>query len=195
MKINILIGIIICLLSLDGFSETTYKVDGKKSKLKWLGKKVTGSHTGFIKITKGSLKFEGSNLVAGNFSVDMNSISCTDLDGEWNKKLVGHLKAEDFFNVGKFKNAHFKITDAQLGKGGKYNLVGDLTIRGKTHSVLFDAEITISKNSLRAKSKIVFDRTKYDIKYKSKKFFDPKVLGDKLIYDDVELEIDLKAIK
>ena len=88
-----------------------------------------------------------------------------------------------------------KITDVQLGKGGAYNLVADLTIRGKTFPVLFDANIKIDKKSVSAKSKIVFDRTKYDIKYKSKKFFDPKVLGDKLIYDDVELKVELKANK
>jgi len=37
------------------------------------------------------------------------------------------------------------------------------------------------------------DRTKWDIKYNSGKFF--KNLGDKLIYDDFEIEVEVVAEK
>ena len=42
-------------------------------------------------------------------------------------------------------------------------------------------------------SNLTFDRTKYDVRYRSGNFF--QNLGDKLIYDDIELEVSLALIK
>src|SRR3954465_15217800 len=81
---------------------TTYKVDTKKSTLVWTGKKVTGAHTGNISLSKGTIVADGKNIKSGNFEIDMNSITVTDLkDSTYNQKLVGHLKNDDFFGVEK----------------------------------------------------------------------------------------------
>ena len=77
--------------------ETTYALDTKNTSATWVGKKVTGQHNGEITITSGTLAVDHGTIKKGSFEFDMNSITCTDLkDAEWNKKLVDHLKNDDF---------------------------------------------------------------------------------------------------
>ena len=74
-----------------------FKVDAEKSKLIWIGKKVTGQHTGTITIAEGSLSVKSKKVTGGSFVIDMTSI--TDVDK--NERLVGHLKSDDFFSIEK----------------------------------------------------------------------------------------------
>src|SRR5688572_741338 len=90
--------------------EEVYKVDASKSTLAWTAKKVTGQHNGAVQISSGTLTSQGDALKGGTFVVDMNSITCKDLEGEWNGKLVGHLKSDDFFSVEKNPTSKFEIT-------------------------------------------------------------------------------------
>lgn len=174
--------------------ELTYNADPAASKVGWLGKKVTGEHSGLITLKKGSLKFNDKNFVGGEFEVDMTTISNTDLkDAKYNSDLVGHLKSPDFFNVAQFPAATLKIKSVSKVKGNNYKIVADLTIKGITNEVTYNADVVDSAKAISAKGKIIFDRTKYKIEYKSGKFV-PN-LGDKLIYDDVELSVDLAANK
>ena len=39
---------------------------------------------------------------------------------------------------------------------------------------------------------LIFDRSKYDVRFRSGSFFEN--LGDKLIYDDIELSINLTTL-
>jgi len=176
---------------------TKVTIDPVKSSVVWIGKKVTGEHSGNVNLKEGNLTVENDRLVGGEFELDMATISNSDLsDSEWNKKLVDHLKHEDFFNVEKYKTAKLKIKNVILGKGGHYDVMGDLTIRGVTKPVLFKAELEKEKDaSYKATSEIVFNRADYGLKYNSGKFFDPKTLGDKLIYDDVTVKVTLKTKK
>ena len=64
-------------------------------------------------------------------------------------------------------------------------LLGCETIKGKTEIITFNTDI--NKDSAVAKIKI--DRTKFDIKYGSGSFF--KGLGDNMIYDEFDLNINL----
>lgn len=173
---------------------STYKVDPSKSTLGWTGTKVTGKHNGFIKLKEGQLLFDGETLKSGNFTIDMNSISCTDLtDPGYNEKLVGHLKSDDFFGVEKFPDAKLEIRSATPTGKGNYTIKGDLSIKGKTNPIEFPATVTIKGTELTAKSKIEVDRSKYDVRYGSGSFFDD--LGDKAIDDIFVLEIELKGKK
>ncbi|MEL6593891.1 MAG: YceI family protein, partial [Bacteroidota bacterium] len=87
-----------------------YTVDG--STIGWVGKKVTGQHNGSIMVTAGEIDVEGSAITAGNFTIDMKSISVLDIpaDDEGNGKLTGHLNSPDFFNTDSFPTADFAIT-------------------------------------------------------------------------------------
>lgn len=161
------------------------KIDASKSTINWVGKKVTGEHSGTINFQEGMLIFKGKKVTGGNFTVDMTSINTTDLSGEWKQKLDGHLKADDFFGTEKFKTATLKFTTIADKGNGLYTVTADLTIKGITKPVTFD--LTVKGNT--ASTKLTIDRTKYDIKYGSKSFFD---VGDKAIYDDFELAISLQ---
>jgi polyisoprenoid-binding protein YceI len=174
--------------------KTVYKVSPGSSKVKWVGTKVTGKHDGKIKVKKGTMVFEGTEWVGGEFVIDMTSITVSDIKNpENNKKLEGHLKNADFFATNKYKTATLKIKDVKFGKGGKYDVFGDLTIKGKTKPVSFRADVTQKDNSVTARGKITLDRTDFGVKYKSGKFF--KALGDKLIHDKFTLDVKLRAKK
>ncbi len=172
----------------------TLKADVSKSTLTWNGKKVTGEHTGDIKLTNGSLAVNGSKVSGGQFDIDMNSITCTDItDAEYNGKLIGHLKSEDFFNTAKFPTATFKITKLTPKGGDNYDVTGNLTIKGITQPVTFPAVVKVTPAGAEASGKITIDRTKYDIKYGSKSFF--ASIGDKAINDDFTVDFKLVAAK
>src|SRR5690242_2181247 len=121
-------SLVLALVALIAFAftsrkATNYKVDVNKSTIVWLGKKVTGEHTGNIKVKSGVLQHDGKVITGGAFDIDMNSISNTDLtNAEYNQKLVGHLKSDDFFGVDKFPVASFKITSITFKGGDQYEL-------------------------------------------------------------------------
>ena len=161
-------------------------VNTAASKVNWKGYKVTGSHSGSIAVKSGTLDFNGDVLTGGNFSIDMNTISCEDLTGNGKTNLEGHLKSDDFFGVANFPEAKFVISRViSRGKAGEYKIVGNLTIKNTTKEVKFDAIVAGGK----ATATIKIDRTDYDIRYGSGSFFDS--LGDKTIYDEFDINIAL----
>jgi polyisoprenoid-binding protein YceI len=174
----------------------TFKVDPAKSTIKWNGKKVTGEHYGSIDLKEGSFIMDGTKLVGGSFVADLTTITSEDLtDKNFNAKLVGHLKSDDFFSVEKNPTAKFVVTSAAAAGAGKYNVTGDLTIKGITKPVTFPVTITSTANGAQAAGTITVDRSKYDMKFRSKSFFDASTLGDNLIYDDFTLDVKLVATK
>lgn len=186
------------LLIAIGLSTTTwaesYKVDKSKSSVKWLAKKVTGQHNGTISLGESLLYVENGKPVGGEFVIDMNSIVCEDLtDAEWNQKLIGHLRSDDFFSVEKYPAAELVLTSVESKGGSKYLFKGNLTIKGKTNPTEFEASVSTSGNIFSAEGTIVVDRTLYDVRYGSGKFFDN--LGDKTIYDDFTLDFKVVAGK
>ncbi|WP_080240575.1 YceI family protein [Spirosoma rigui] len=177
-----------------GKKATTYKVDAQKSILNWNGKKVTGEHSGTIKVSDGVLMVDGGKLSGGTFTFDMNSIVNTDLtDPGYNAKFIGHMKSEDFFNTAKFPTSTFKVTKVTPKGGDAYDITGNMTIKGITNAVTFPATVKMAGNTITADGKATLDRTKYDIRYGSKSFFEN--IGDKAIYDDFTVEIKLVASK
>ena len=171
---------------------TVFKVDNQNSKLTWLAKKATGEHSGNVAVSNGSFTVDGTTLKAGSFDIDTRTITDTDISDETSKgKLEGHLKSPDFFSVEKFPTANFVLTNATKAAGNTYNVKGNLTIKGITNEVSFPATVEVSGKKLTANAKITIDRTKYDIKFRSKNFFEN--LGDKVIYDDFDINVALVA--
>ena len=170
------------------------KVNTEASTVKWVGSKITSSHEGDIKISSGKLVIDHGKLVGGEFVIDMNSIICTDLKpNEGGDKLVKHLKADDFFGVEKYPTSNLKITNVSHVSASNYLITADLTIKGITHPVDFNADVKINNTAYLATATLVFDRTKYGIEYNSGSFFDN--LGDYLILDDITLELFLLSVK
>lgn len=172
---------------------TNYKVDGTASSINWLAKKVTGQHGGTIAMTSGTLTVANDNITGGSFVIDMNSIKCADLTGEWADKLIGHLRSDDFFGVEKNPTAQLTITKVNYESANKANIDANLTIKGITKAISFPSAISKKGDVLVAVSTIRVDRTKFDIKYGSKSFFES--IGDKAIEDEFEITVNLVAKK
>lgn len=105
-------------------------VDVKKSTINWVGKKVTGQHEGTVSLKEGELAFKSKKLVGGNFTIDMNSITVTDLKaGQGKEKLEGHLKAEDFFGTANHPTSKLNFTNVKAKSANVYTVTADLTIK------------------------------------------------------------------
>ena len=193
-----LITKLLSLLFLIQFSFTLHtnnvKVNKKSSTVIWTGSKPTGSHTGNIQLKSGYLTFDHGRIVGGNFILDMNSITCSDIESEKkNQYLVDHLKDEDFFDVKSFDEASLSIIRVQKVKDNQYQMKANMTIKGITKPISFTADLNVNSNSFIAIAKIIIDRTKWGVEYKSGNIF--KDLGDKIIYDDIEFDIFLVSEK
>ncbi|NRD22941.1 YceI family protein [Winogradskyella litoriviva] len=176
-------------------SAVTYNVNTDNSTLEWKGFKPTGSHTGTIAIKEGSLSINDGVIESGNFVIDMNSIVVTDIpaEEEGNGKLVGHLKDPDFFNVEAHPTATFEVTGVETTEG-KTMLSGNLTIKEKTNNISFPVALDIKVDNVTLTSEtFTIDRSKWNIEYGSKSFFDN--LGDKFINDEIEMKVSLTASK
>jgi polyisoprenoid-binding protein YceI len=172
----------------------TYTANTENSQINWVGYKVTGKHSGTIALKEGALNFEGEKLVGGGFTIDMTSLTVTDLDGKMKDKLEGHLKSADFFGIENHPTASFAITKvAARDANGGYKISGDLTIKGISNPIKFNAVVSADDNSKKATADITIDRSEFDIKYGSGSFFDN--LGDKTIYDEFDLSISLALNK
>tara|TARA_Y100000590_G_C15622468_1_gene978133 strand:+ start:373 stop:951 length:579 start_codon:yes stop_codon:yes gene_type:complete len=159
-------------------------INTEKSKIKWIGREIT------TKIHYGSLKFLDGNVsiteneVKGKVIVNMESLNVEDLSGGSKQRLEGHLKSDDFFSVDKHKTAKLEIVSSEK-QGDIFMVNGMLTIKNISHPIKFNLDV----QSNNATTKLAFDRSKYDVKFRSGNFFEN--LGDKLILDDIDLEVEL----
>ena len=183
----------IVLALMAGSAVLANPIDGEKKEVKasestitWKAYKVTGSHVGIISLKSGSLEFDGDKLAGGEFVVDMTTINTTDLTGDYKNKLDGHLNSDDFFAVASNPTSSMVFTKVESTGKNAYKVTGDLTIKGITKPITFDVSVYGSK----ATATLKVDRTKYDVKYGSGSFFDN--LGDKTIYDEFDLVVDLQ---
>ncbi|MBO9636252.1 MAG: YceI family protein [Chitinophagaceae bacterium] len=158
-----------------------------QSNIEWTGRKVTGAHNGTIDFKSGFLTVTDDQLTGGIFVVDTSSIKILDIgDPTANEQFANHLASDDFFGITEFPEASYQITSVKDN-----HVEGNLTIKGITHPVNFDANVQIDGDNLTATGKIVIDRTLYGIKFRSGNFF--KDLGDKLIYNDFDLNMNITA--
>lgn len=164
-------------------------IQKEDAKLHWLGTKVVGEHAGDIFISKAHVTMSKGQITGGEINIDMNSITCTDMQGEWADKLVAHLKDDDFFGSEKHPISTFTIKNLKSKSRTEYIASGDLTIKGITHSIEFPVVITHDKEGTHVSGKAMIDRIKYEIRYGSASFFDN--LGDKAINNEFELSFDL----
>lgn len=175
-----------------------YKAIPADTYISWEAKKIIGGHNGTINASTGVVNVKGGKLIGGNFILDVsNTLKCLDIpeDNENNSKLIGHLKAEDFFNVAKHPNAAFQITSVKEN-GGESVISGNLTIKGIKKGIEFPANVTIQGNKVVIKSEeFTIDRTDFGINFKSGKFTDPAKLGDYLIKDNVGIKVTVTAVK
>jgi len=164
-----------------------FEIVSAQSNIEWVGRKVTGAHNGTIAIKQGKLVLTDGKLSGGKFTIDTASIKILDVtDPVTNAQFAGHLASDDFFSIEKYPEATLEITSVIDDQ-----VEGNLTIKGITHPVSFTAIFNINGETLTASAKVIVDRTKYEMKFRSGNFF--KDLGDNLIYNDFDLIIVMTA--
>ncbi len=175
-------------------SAQDYKVNTAKTVVNWEGSKVVaGSHEGTIQVKSGNLLLKEGLIVSGKVVVDMTTIIDTDLEGAMKEKLEGHLKSDDFFGVDKFPEASLEVKESERIDGNKIRVKGMLTIKGSTNPVSFESSVDKVDETMLFEGNIKIDRSQYDVRYGSGKFFDN--LGDKAINDIFTLEFKLLLVK
>ena len=158
----------------------------ESSNIRWYGEQITGKeHFGDLKFKAGNIIIKDNNVVSGEFTVDMSSMSVEDLSGGMKEKLEGHLNSDDFFSTKSFTESKLVITKNTGVTDGVQSLNGSLTIKDIEHPIAF----TMTLAGGAAKSDLTFDRSMYNVKFRSGNFFEN--LGDKLILDDIKLEVSL----
>lgn len=186
MKLTkVLLAVVVTFISLNVTAQKQM-VNTEKSTIEWVGKKIGGQHVGNIQLQEGSITLKKDKITAGNFVIDVNSLTNTDLtDASYNQKLVGHLKSDDFFGVKNFPTATLKILKSTSFSNGVATVQAELTIKGKTENISFE----INQKGEAYAATIAVDRSKFDVRYGSNSFFDN--LGDKAIDDIFTLNINI----
>jgi polyisoprenoid-binding protein YceI len=163
-------------------------VNKTQSLIRWYGEELTGkTHFGNLSFKEGRIELQDGLIIGGNFVVNMTSLSVEDLSGGAKARLEGHLRSDDFFSVDKYPEATLKISQKAKVEGDVQKLYGELTIKGIKHAVDFSI-ILVDKKT--ATANLTFDRSKYNVRFRSGSFFEN--LGDKLILDDIRMEVSLQ---
>lgn len=180
-------------LSLHVGNEKYLRIDTKQSVATWKGASLNGlnTQTGYIYMSKGELMMENRQLVGGTVEVDMNTIE--DKNHNSDNKLVDHLKDPDFFHVKKFPFSTISITKVASIDDEHKKVTANLTIKGITHPVTFPIQMQVMDGIIKVNAKLVIDRTKWDVRYKSAKFY-PN-LADQTMSDSIEFHIEMIAKK
>lgn len=167
-------------------SQERLEINTQKSTIKWIGEYTFyfGGHDGFIKFKEGYFIKKKEIITGGEFIIDMNSMTNTDIKEQSGKDgLIKHLKNEDFFEVEKYPMAYLKITKVEYHDNVSAKMEADLTLKGITKSINFQVQFNYKNKVMKTRFKI--DRQKWNIDYKSK-------FKDSAISDAIGFEVSIK---
>lgn len=161
-------------------------INVQKSTIKWIGEYTFyfGGHDGFINFKEGYFIKTKDVITGGEFIIDMNSITNTDIEKQEGKEgLVDHLKNEDFFDVKKYPLGKLVITKVEYADKTNARIEANLTVKGITKSINFRAEFNYDEKELKTRFKI--DRKRWNVNYESK-------FKDVAISDAIGFEVLIK---
>jgi polyisoprenoid-binding protein YceI len=171
-------------------AEVTYIIDPIASKVEWTGNKEAYGHHGTISIMSGKVMVKGDVITGGSFEMDMSTIKEMDQpDTSQSAMLEGHLKDTAFFNVATYPKATFEITKGEKSGEGKYKITGNLTVKGITKEISFDADVKTDK-VFWAEASFDINRTEFGIKFMSKAL---GAAADKMIKDEINFKVTLNG--
>lgn len=174
-------------------SGASYSIDTTASVVEWVGTKPVGQHNGTLKIANGEFSIADGSITAGKFTIDINSLTDLDMEGEMKGKLEGHLKSADFFDAAKYPTASFVITAVEPVTGDSaatHKISGNLTLKDSTKNVSFPARVTVADNTVKAIANFNIDRTQWGMYYGN-----DQSLGDKFIRPEVNIKLNINANK
>ena len=158
----------------------TYTIQADKSKVGFVGSKVTGSHEGGFKEFSGKVELLGNNPAGSKVDVEIKVASIFSDDSD----LTEHLSSPDFFDAAKFPTATFASRNVTKSGDG-YEVQGDLTLHGVTREIRFPARIEASAGEIKVQSEFSINRFDFGMKYPGK--------ADNLIRKEVVIQLDVVA--
>jgi polyisoprenoid-binding protein YceI len=168
------------------------RVDPSQSQVSWKAEKLTGTHTGTIKIFLGQLTVQRGRLLGGYIMLDMNTITVSDLTESGKQRLENNLKSKNFFDVGRYTVARFDISTVAYASAPHTSLVtiaGNLFMHGITKKIAFKAKILRCDDAFTvARADVSINRRDWDIATKDFKY-------DSFIKPAITFHIILKATK
>ncbi|MHB8245928.1 MAG: YceI family protein [Acidimicrobiales bacterium] len=123
-------------------------------------------------------------------SIDVASVDTS------NEQRDEHLRTNDFFDIANHPSITFTSTKVEPAGGERFNVTGDLTIRGVTKQVTIEVEFTGTAKDAYGNQRVGFegslvvDRKDFGVNWNT-----PLDAGGVLISEKVTLEIDISAIK
>jgi rhodanese-related sulfurtransferase len=173
-------------------------VNSELSTIEWIGRNMNSTHRGTVRVARGSITVRDGGLSGGAISIDMNSITNTDIEDAVLRQLIeAHLKSDDFFDVERFPTAELVIESAVPVAGAtpgstNYNVAGRLTVKDANHGIEFPAIISAGSDGvLTAVAQIEIDRTRWNVLYGSGRLF--RMLGKHLVNDMITLLVKIVA--
>ena len=118
---------------------TSWKIDGAHSAVEFVVKHMMVSRTkGRFTKFDGTIELDEQNLANSSVTVEIDVTSIDTHD----EKRDEHLRSADFFDAENYPTITFASTKIVPQGGDKFQVVGDLTIKGVTEQVVLEAEKT-----------------------------------------------------
>lgn len=171
----------------------TWKIDSAHSSASFTVKHmmVSNVHGRFGKV-EGTVVYDGKNVTAAQVSTIIDATTIT----TDNEKRDAHLKSPDFFDAAGFPTITFKSKRVEAVSPGKFKLIGDLTMRGKTREVVLDAEGPTDPVNAQGSQRVGVTATttlnRHDYGVSWSRTMDG---GGYVVGDDVKVTIELELIK
>ena len=177
-------------------TEGLYTISPKDISINWTGRKIVMKKV----VEKGSISIKNADfnvdkdgsVISNSIVIDMNSIKTAGIKDNAQDRLAIHLKSADFFEIEIFPTAVFKAKELTASTTNLFILKGDLTLKDIKNEISIPITLDISKKDMIiAKGSVDLDRTLWNVRYGSGKFFEN--LGDKIIDDMFNVSFEVKV--
>ncbi|MGY8525899.1 YceI family protein [Paracidovorax citrulli] len=137
--------LIAAALACGGFaaSAAAAQLDAGKSAVTAVARQIGVPMEGRFKTISGNLQFDPAKLAASSARLEIDVASFEIGDAATTKEVRGR----DWFDAARFPKAVFESTGIRNGAGGKVEVAGKLTIKGKTVDVVVPATVRQEGNT------------------------------------------------
>jgi polyisoprenoid-binding protein YceI len=155
------------------------KLDAKKSKIEFVGKKTGGQHSGGFKKFTAEARVDIEKPTEGTLEIEIDATSIFSDD----EKLTNHLKNDDFFDIRKYPKIIFKSKKIET-KDEKATMIAELTMLGETVEIEVPVEAEMQDSSIKINAAFEIDRTKWGMDY-----------GVGKVKKEVEIRVELVFVR
>jgi polyisoprenoid-binding protein YceI len=172
---------------------TSWKIDGSHSAVEFVVKHMMVSRTkGRFTKFDGTIELDEQDLANSSVTVEIDVASLDTHD----PKRDEHLRSADFFDVATYPVITFASTKILPRGGDKFQIVGDLTIRGVTDKVVLEAEKTGANTSPWGQQVVGFEAsTGVNRKDFGLTWNVALETGGFLVGDNIKINLEVEAIK